>query len=170
MALSIGGEARRHEPSSWHRVENVRFRLLLAVCAAVATAVAAGCGTSSRKAETTTRVTVPSYGVFPAATITGPAAEEGDSVACRRDATSFTRDAADFLAHSGPRAAYPADLAFVELRSVLADFLARRCDPELLGRDLERALTAKQRAALVAGLPRAIAATVREALSAPRRR
>jgi hypothetical protein len=151
-------------------VENVRFSLLLLVCAGVTVAVVAGCGGSSRQAGTTVRVTVPGYNAFPAATITGPVAEGGDSEACRLDATSFTRYAADFLAHFGPRSAYPADLAFVQLRSVLADFRARRCDPELLGRDLEQALNAKQRGALVAGLPLALAATVREALSASRRR
>lgn len=148
----------------------MRFRLFLLVCAAVTATVAGGCGGSSRQVETSARVTVPRYGVFPAATITGPAVEGGDSPVCRRDARSFTRDAADFLAHFGPQSAYPADLAFVQLRSVLADFRARRCDPELLGRDLERALNAKQRAALVAGLPSEFAANVREALSASRRR
>jgi hypothetical protein len=148
----------------------MRFRLFLLICAAVTAAVAAGCGASSRQAETSARATVPGYGVFPATTITGRPAEGGDSPVCRRDARSFTRDAADFLAHFGPRSAYPADLAFVELRSVLADFRARRCDPELLGRDLERALNAKQRAALVAGLPSEFAANVREALRASRRR
>jgi hypothetical protein len=148
----------------------MRFRLLLLVCAAVTAAVAAGCGGSSRQAETSARATVPRYGVFPAATITGPAAGGGDGPVCRRDARSFTRDAADFLAHFGSKSAYPADLAFVQLRSVLADFRARRCAPELLGRDLEHTLNATQRAALVAGLPSEFAATVREALSASRRR
>ena len=140
------------------------LRFLL-ICAAATAAVTAGCGGSSRQADTGGRVTVPRYGVFPAATIRGPEAEGGHSEACRRDATAFTHDAADFLAHFGSRSAYPADLAFVQLRSALADFRARRCDLKLLGRDLERALNAKQRAALVEGLPGTIAATVREALA-----
>src|SRR5262245_53594350 len=143
----------------------MRTRLLVLVLGVTAaTVLDAGCGETSRSAGTTTRVTVPAYGVFPKATVTGAAGTGEESPACHTVARSVANDAADFVAHFGPQSAYPADLAFVELRSVLADFQARGCDPRVLGRDLERRLTAKQRAELIAGLPRAMAATVRDAL------
>jgi len=143
----------------------VRLRLLLFVGAAVAATVVAGCGGSSRRAETTTRVTVPAYGVFPSTTIEGSAADRSGSRTCHADADSFVDGAIGFLAHFGPRAAYPADLNYVIIRSNLADFQARRCDLRLLGRALERRLTPAQRDELVADLPRNMAATVREALA-----
>jgi hypothetical protein len=144
----------------------MRTRLLLPVVGlTVLAAVSAGCGNTSRNAGTTTRVTVPGYGVFPEATVTGAAAKGGDSPACRSAARSFAHDAADLLAHFGPKSAYPADLAFVNLRGVLADFRARRCNLPVLGRELERRLTAKQRAELVDDLPSAMAATVSEVLA-----
>lgn len=61
--------------------------------------------------------------MFPATTITGPVAQGGESPVCRSEARSFAHDAIDFLAHFDPRAAYPADLDVVIIRSVLADFL-----------------------------------------------
>jgi hypothetical protein len=128
------------------------------LCAVV---LAAGCG-SSRSGNTDT-VTVSGYGVFPAQTVIGA----GDASACRADAQSFADDAVQFLLHSGPQAAYPADLYYVMLREVFADFRARRCDPKVMGALLRRRLTANQGAALVAGLPRAMSAAVREALARP---
>ncbi len=141
------------------------FRLLLVACCAAIAGFAAGCGSSSRQAETTTRVTVPSYGVFPSTTIEGSAVGRGDSRACRAGAGSFADGAIDFLAHFGPRAAYPADLNYVIIRNSLADFRARRCDLRLLGGALELRLTPEQRNELVGDLPRAMAATVRDALA-----
>ena len=109
-------------------------------------------------------VTVPAYGVFPATTVAAGTA--GNANACRRDAEAFADGARMFLAHSGPRAAYPADLYYVILREAAADFRAHGCPPVLLGAALERMLTAKQRRALIDGLPVSIAQTVRESLSA----
>jgi hypothetical protein len=64
----------------------------------------------------------------------------------------------------GPGPAYP--LYYVIVREAAADFRAHGCPPVLLGAALERTLTAKQRRALVDGLPASIAQTVRERLSA----
>jgi hypothetical protein len=124
--------------------------------------VLAGCGSSGRHSDAV--VTVPAYGVFPQTTVA--AGEAGSAKACRRDAEAFADGARMFLAHSGPRAAYPADLYYVILREAAADFRARGCAPALLGAALERTLSAKQRTALVAGLPVSIAETVRQSLSA----
>jgi hypothetical protein len=115
----------------------------------------AGCGSSDKG------VAVPAYGEHPATTV---AAAPTDPGACRADAELFADDARMFLAHSGPAAAYPADLAFVQLREVLADFQARRCDSAVLGRALERHLTPAQRRRLVDGLPTRMAAEVRKSL------
>jgi hypothetical protein len=146
----------------------MRTRLLLPVLGVtVLVLVAAGCGGASRNAGATSQVTVPAYGVFPATTISGPVDGRSRSAACRGDAASFADDSADFLAHFGPSAAYPADLNYVIIRGDLADFRASRCDPRLLGRALWRKLTPKQRAEFVADLPRAMAAIVGEALARP---
>ncbi len=143
----------------------MRLRLLLSFGAALAVAGVTGCGGSSRQTETTTGVTVPAYGVFPSTTIEGSTSDRGHSEACRAGAGSFVDGAIDFLAHFGPRAAYPADLNYVIIRSSLADFRARRCDLRLLGRALERRLTPEQRDELIGNLPRAMATTVREAVA-----
>ena len=68
---------------------------------AAATVVLAGCGSSDKG------VAVPAYGDHPATTV---AAASADPAACRTDAVAFADAARDFLAHSGPKAAYPADL------------------------------------------------------------
>jgi hypothetical protein len=117
----------------------------------------AGCGSSGRRS-----VTVPAYGEHPAQTI---AAAPADPRACRADAGSFAAQSRAFLAHSGPQAAYPADLWYVILREALADFRARSCDPAILGRALDRQLTPKEEAALVDGLPASMAGFVRAAVS-----
>jgi hypothetical protein len=127
--------------------------------------VLAGCG-SSGGMQTRAVVTVPAYGVFPATTVAAGTA--GSAKACRRDAEAFADGARMFLAHSGPRAAYPADLYYVILREAVADFRAHGCAPALLGDALVRTLGAQQRRALVAGLPASIAATVNESLAARR--
>jgi hypothetical protein len=138
----------------------VRPALVIGVLAA--TLVLAGCGSSARQSHAV--VTVPAYGVFPATTVAAGTARNAN--ACRRDAEAFADGARMFLAHSGPRAAYPADLYYVILREAAADFRAHGCAPVLLGAALERLLTAKQRRALIDGLPVSIADTVRESLSA----
>ena len=139
------------------------------VIGVLAVAVAlAGCG-SSGKTKTSAVVKLPAYGVFPATTVSvSPSA--ADSRTCRADAQSFAETARMFLAHSGPQAAYPADLYYVILREALADFRARRCAASLLGAALERSLTAGRRAALVDGLPRSMAETVRASLAARQRK
>ncbi|MGE5274379.1 MAG: hypothetical protein ACM3QU_11570 [Verrucomicrobiota bacterium] len=135
------------------------------VCAAACAVSAAGCGSAPRHGPGTTPVTVPAYGVFPATTVQGPSRAGGAGRACRVAARSFADDAVDLLAHFGSRAAYPADLNYVIVRSDLASFRAHRCDLRLLGRTLERRLTPKQREDLVADLPRAMGATLLDALA-----
>ncbi len=142
----------------------MRRSCLLGVLAAAA--VLAGCGGSSRHAATGTTtgtVTVPAYGVFPQTTVRGSGSARSRD--CTTDARAFARGALMFLAHSGPEAAYPADLYYVILREDFADFEARRCDSTLLGAELDRRLTAEQRRSLVDGLPRAMAGAVRAALA-----
>lgn len=97
-------------------------------------------------------MTVQGYGDHPATTI---AAAPADPAACRRDATAFAHAARDFLAHSGARAAYPADLWLVLLRESLADYRARGCTTRL---PLSRGELRK----LVDDLPASMAATVSE--------
>jgi hypothetical protein len=117
-----------------------------------------GCGSSDKG------VAVPAYGDHPATTVAAAAA---DPDACRTDAVAFGDAARDFLAHSGPKAAYPADLWLVLLRDALADFQARGCDRSTLGATLRRRLTPAQRQALVSGLPGSTAAAVSTALRVP---
>jgi len=105
--------------------------------------------------------TIPGYGLFQATTVTG----SYNPAECAKDARIFARDARAFLAHSGADAAYPADLYYVILRGDFADFQARLCEIRFLGRALERVLTPRQRAALVAGLPRQIARVVHSGLT-----
>jgi hypothetical protein len=124
-----------------------------------------GCGSSSGHGKAATQLTVPGYGGYPATTESVSGANPG---ACRQDAQAFTRDAVLFLAHSGPDAAYPADLYYISMRGVLVDFQGHRCDTALLGGALSRRLTAKQRDTLVAGLPHAMARVVREGLARTR--
>jgi len=138
------------------------IRSPLACAAACALALLAGCGSGSRHATGTTGVTVPAYGVFPATTVRSPEATESNR--CRATARSFAEDSVDLLAHFGSKAAYPADLNYVIVRSELSSFQAGRCDLQLLGRALESRLSPRQRVDLVADLPRTTAAVVREAL------
>jgi len=77
----------------------------------------------------------------------------------------FARDGLLVLAHSGANAAYPADLYYMIIREDFTDFQARRCDPKLLGAELRRRLTEKQRADLLGDLPYAMADVVRRALA-----
>ena len=113
----------------------------------------AGCGSSKQH-----DVTVPAYGEHPATTL---AAAPADPAACGRDAVAFGNAARDFLAHSGPKAAYPADLWLVLLRESLADFQARDCDPAVLKRALDRRLSSAELARLAEGLPESISTVLR---------
>jgi hypothetical protein len=139
------------------------IRSWLACAAACMLAVAAGCGSGSRHAAGTTQVTVGAYGVFPSTTVRSGTAS--GSKTCHAAAGSFAEDSVDLLAHFGSKAAYPADLNYVIIRSELASFRADGCDLLLLGRALERRLSPKQRTELVADLPRTMATVVREALA-----
>ena len=139
------------------------IRSWLACAAACVLVATAACGSGSRGASGTTQVTVSAYGVFPATTVRSGAGSAGTS--CRSTARSFAEDSADLLAHFGSRAAYPADLNYVIVRSELASFRADRCDLRLLGRALERRLSRTQRTDLVADLPRTMGAVVRAALA-----
>ena len=121
----------------------------------------AGCGGSSGHSGPGT-VTVPAYGVYAQATVTGSAAPV--TRACRVTARYFAADAIVFLAHVRPHGAYPADLYYVILRDHLATFQAHRCDVKLLGSALAHSLTARQRRTLLAVLPNQMAATVGEGL------
>ncbi len=124
--------------------------------AAAVVALLAGCGAVKKRT-----VTVGAYGNYPAQTITGSATP----AECTRDGNAFARDGLMLLAHSGPSAAYPADLYYSIIREDFADFQARGCDPKYLGDGLRRRLTAKQRAALVAYLPEVMAKVVRAGLA-----
>jgi hypothetical protein len=132
---------------------------------AVSVVAVAGCGGSPPAGSSVGRVTVRAYDAYPPDTISVPSTNP-ESPTCRIDARAFARASLQFLAHSGPKAAYPADLYYVIMREELADFEARRCSPALLGNALDRSLTAQQRTALVADLPAEMAGTVRKALSA----
>ena len=77
----------------------------------------------------------------------------------------FARDGLLVLAHSGANAAYPADLYYMIIREDFTDFQARRCDPTLLGAELRRRLTEKQRTDLIADLPYAMGAVIRKGLA-----
>jgi hypothetical protein len=122
-----------------------------------AMALLAGCGGGGGGTKV---VTVPAYGEHPAATVS----EAHNPAECAKDARIFARDALTLLAHSSTNTAYPADLYYTIIRSDFADFEARSCDPKLLGAPLRRRLTAKQRAALVAYLPKVMAQVVRDGL------
>ena len=121
----------------------------------VVAALLAGCGGSSKRT-----VTVAAYGDHPATTVSAPY----DAGLCRQDADEFASQGRMFLAHSGSQAAYPADLWYVILREALTDFRARGCDPAILRGAVDRQLTPKQQATLLADLPTTMAAEVRAAL------
>ena len=142
-------------PMLEHRRVEVACRRSGLVAATLAVTVVAACGGTSRTNGPV--VTVPAYGEHPAGTVSGHASK----VVCLQDAHAFARDAVRLLAHSGADAAYPADLYYVMVREDFADFLARRCDTKDLGNALKLAFTSKQRSALVADLPRAMAEIVR---------
>lgn len=120
-----------------------------------AAALLAGCGGGSRGT-----VTVPVYGVYPPGTV----AVSHSPAECAKDARIFARDALALVVHSSTNSAYPADLYYSIIRGDFADFEARSCDPKLLGPPLRTRLTSKQRAALVAYLPNAMAKVVRDGL------
>jgi len=127
-----------------------------ALAAGAVTLLLAGCGGSHDRT-----VTVPAYGEHPSTTIAAGAA---DPRACRIDARAFANGAVLYLQHSGPKAAYPADLYYVILREALGDFQAHECDPALLGAALRARLTPAQLKAFADDLPATMAAAVRDAL------
>jgi hypothetical protein len=133
------------------------------VSVVLATAVLAGCGSSSRRAETTGPISVGAYGVTPERTATTAPAS---TAVCRTDAATLVGDAHGFLAHFGRAGPYPADLNYVIVRDDLARFRSHRCEPVVLGRALARELTAAQRDQLVANLPSSMAQALRTALTA----
>ena len=98
----------------------VTSRWTVAALAAVTVALA-GCGRG--EAGRPIRVTIASYGSFPATTITGT----DDPAACAQDGRAIVRDARLFLAHSGPAASYSADTYYIDLRTVYADFQVHGC-------------------------------------------
>jgi hypothetical protein len=116
----------------------------------------AGCGSSGKKA-----VTLPAYGDHPATTV---AAGATDPKRCTVDADAFGDAARMFLAHSGSRAAYPADLYVVLLRNALADFQAQGCDPAEMGAVLRQRLTPAEREQLVDAVSATLAAAINTAL------
>ena len=134
------------------------------VAVVVATVVLAGCGSSAQQAETTGRVSVPAYGIFPARTAT---TVTGSAAVCRADAGTALRDAQAFVVHIDSGAgAYPADLNYMIVRDDLARFRGHSCNPAVLGRALSGGLTAAQRGKLVANLPSSMAQALRSALAA----
>jgi hypothetical protein len=140
---------------------------LVVAALTVAVLASAGCGGSAGHGSTVGAgvTTVGRYDQYPPDTISVPTTNP-DSSACRVDARAYARTTTYFVAHSGPQAAYPADLYYVLMREELADFEARRCRRALLGRALEDALTASQRRTLVTDLPTVMADVVRKALTA----
>jgi len=121
-----------------------------------------GCGSSHRGAAPDTTVR---YGIYPGATATVPTTNPG-SGSCHQDAAAFARGSVEYLTHYGALAASPADPYYMLLRQQLADFQARRCDPQLLGSAIERRLSRSQRRALLAHASRPMAAALRQALAA----
>jgi hypothetical protein len=129
----------------------------LAAVFAVSAVALAGCGGSQQR-PAGARTTVPAYGSFPADTISVDAADPA-APACGVDARAFAVSSRRFVTQ------VPADTYYMVMREELADFRARRCDPTRLGRELRRGLTRRQRAALVANLPRELAAFVQAGLA-----
>ena len=124
--------------------------------------LACGCGSAHRAGAGNTTVR---YGVYPPGTATVSTADPS-SAACHQDAVAFARGSAQFLTHYAKLAASPADPYFMLLRQQLADFEARRCDPELLGSALEHRLSPSQRRVLLAHASSPMAASLLRALSA----
>jgi hypothetical protein len=124
--------------------------------------LACGCGSSHHAASAPATVR---YAVYPGDTSSVPTTDPR-SDSCRADAGAFARGSAKFLAHYGQLAASPADPYYMLLREQLADFEARRCDPQLLGSAIEHRLSAPERRVLLAHASRPMAAALRRALSA----
>jgi hypothetical protein len=123
-----------------------RMRRWSAAWLLVAVAVAlAGCGGSSGQGNAE-QITVAAYGPFPAQTIP---VTEGSPAQCRRYANAFSRSAVSFLAP------WPsdADNYVVIARVQFVEFKAHLCDVAILRDALMRRTTAKQREAIIAGLP-----------------
>jgi hypothetical protein len=137
----------------------VRLVAVLVVGVAV---LACGCGSSQRDA---TKQTTVRYGIYPGDT-SSVSTTNPRSASCRQAADAFASGSAQFLTHYGELAASPADPYYMLLRQQLADFQARRCDPQLLGTAIERRLSPSERRVLLARTSRPMAAALRGALSA----
>src|SRR5581483_5845617 len=86
-------------------------------------AMLAGCGGASHHAAPGA-VTVPAYGGFAQTTI---ASSKSSPAFCRHDAGVLASDSRLYLIHSAGTN-YPADLYYMNLRGVFADFDAHGCD------------------------------------------
>jgi len=133
--------------------------LLLAVGVAV---VLAGCGGSSSKQTSgsgTRTVKRAPYGGFSATTVVVTTGRP-EAPLCKQDAVLFSRDAVQFVQHSGPDAAYPSDLYYYNARGVYDDFEGHGCDPALLVPPLKKRLTAAQLRLFVRLIPNPISRVV----------
>jgi hypothetical protein len=105
--------------------------------------VLGGCGGHGSDEK---QITVAAYGPFPAQTIP---VTEGSPAQCRSEANAFSRAAVSFLAP------FPsdADNYVVIARVQFFEFKAHLCDVAILRGALMRRSTAKQREAIIVGLP-----------------
>jgi hypothetical protein len=124
-----------------------------------------GCGGGSSHPNAMAHTTVQRYDVYPADTISVSSANP-TSKECHSDAVGLAGASAQFVSRSGPKSWYPADLSYVLIREELADFAARKCDPQLLGTALKKKLSPAQRQVLLTHAPRPAADALRQALSA----
>jgi hypothetical protein len=85
---------------------------------------------------------------------------------CRQKARQAAEHAESMLAHYRGTTVYPADVAYLSLRGSIQQFHERDCPEPVLGRALERRLSAPDRKALIALLPRTTGGEIRKALSA----
>jgi hypothetical protein len=133
-----------------------RFRISAAAWV-LAALVLGGCGGHG---ESEKQITVAAYGPFPAETIP---VTEGTPAQCRNEANVFSRAAVSFLAP------FPsdADNYVVIARLQFFEFKAHLCDIAILRNALARRSTAKQRQAIVAGLPFVDNETGRELTKSP---
>lgn len=135
---------------------------LLLVGVSVAAVLLAGCGGSAGKQSSgagTRTVKRAPYGGFSATTVVVTTGKP-EAPLCKQDAVLFSRDAVQFVQHSGPDAAYPSDLYYYNARGVYDDFEGHGCDPGLLVPPLKKRLTAAQLRELVRLIPNPISRVV----------
>jgi hypothetical protein len=159
--LGPGNAIRTSTRSGRRGLARGQFGIVATTSVASVALLLSGCtGTRAGSVPRTRTVTVASYAGFPATTIVG----SYSAAACRDDARSYVRSALQFVAHSGPAAAYSADNYYLLLRQVFADFQARSCPNAILGEALRQRMSAGQRSSLIADLPAVMAGPVRQAL------